>query len=317
MDGFEKIITLGISPCWDCTCEVDGIEWGEHKVICSASDVPAGKAFNINRALRQLGEKSIAGGLWGADDYARMLLAVEGLKDFVMINFTQASGATRRNTTVVDTANKRQIHLRQKSMLATKTSLGRLAGDIEKIADGKSVCVFAGALPGGDLACEVMKVIGTAKNTGAQIVVDSSGEALKQIVDAGGLSIIKPNLDELAELIGEEINDCLDSIIPAAKSLLDKAEIVVVSRGENGAVVVSGEGVLAGEYAGEKFDASNTVACGDFLLAGFLAGMKEKNDLAFALEKGIKAATGRAMGICDTVAWSKAQMDIEIDMKAI
>ena len=29
----NSIITVGICPCWDVTCYIDGIEWQEHKKI--------------------------------------------------------------------------------------------------------------------------------------------------------------------------------------------------------------------------------------------------------------------------------------------
>jgi fructose-1-phosphate kinase PfkB-like protein len=61
----HTIITIGLSPAWDRTIEVAGIEWGEHKIVSSQKIIPAGKALNINRSLAQMGIKSIAAGLWG------------------------------------------------------------------------------------------------------------------------------------------------------------------------------------------------------------------------------------------------------------
>ena len=51
----NQIITVGICPCWDITCYVDGVEWGDHKKITSQTFVPAGKALNISRALAWMG----------------------------------------------------------------------------------------------------------------------------------------------------------------------------------------------------------------------------------------------------------------------
>jgi len=43
-----------------------------------------------------MGEKSIATGLWGRDDYEQMLKAMRTLKKFVQVEMTADEGGTRR-----------------------------------------------------------------------------------------------------------------------------------------------------------------------------------------------------------------------------
>ena len=96
--------------------------------------IPAGKAFNISRALAWLGTKSIAAGLWGQSDYQQMAKTVDELGDFVDIKFTPVKGGTRQNITVVDTQNHREIHLRAPGRLAASQGLNQLKKDLKSIS---------------------------------------------------------------------------------------------------------------------------------------------------------------------------------------
>jgi 1-phosphofructokinase len=292
----DKIITVGLSPCWDRTIEIDGVNWGQHKIISSQRISPAGKALNINIALAWLGEESFAMGLWGSKDYKQMREAMAGLGNLVKINFTKAKGATRENITIIDTANKRQMHLRSRSNLANEESLNCLNKNLQKITR-HSFCIFAGAMPQGKLLNKTISLIETVKKKGAAVVIDTSGPALKKIVAKGGLCIIKPNVAELGELAGRKIKNEKNAIVSAAKKFLNKTEFILVSRGEKGAILIGKEYVLSARYRGKSYDAYNTVGCGDYLMAGFISCFCPcKDNAKRALEIGVLTATAKAFG---------------------
>ena len=131
----SKIITIGLCPCRDTVCQLDGVDWGQHKVISSASSRPAGKALNISRALAWMGTKSIAAGLWGREDYEQMLRAMRPLQGSVKVKMTAVDGSTRRNITVVDTVNNREMHFRAVSRLASRKALRKLKADLQAIVN--------------------------------------------------------------------------------------------------------------------------------------------------------------------------------------
>jgi 1-phosphofructokinase family hexose kinase len=291
-----KIITIGLSPAWDRTIEVAGIDWGEHKIVSSQKIVPAGKALNINRSLAQMEIKSIAAGLWGADDWDKMQKAAADLKKFVQLKFIKAIGETRENITVVDTAKKRNIHLRSKNTLADKKSLSDLNRNLKTIITKDSLCVFAGAMPGGKLFPETRTLLETAKRKQAKIIIDSSGGEFKKIVSNGGLFMIKPNVEELSELAGRKIENEKESLADAAKKFLNKTEFILVSRGDKGAMLIGRDLIISTEYCGKKYDVCNTVGCGDYLLAGFIAGLCKTGDLKIALQTAVQSASTRAFG---------------------
>ena len=311
-----KIVTVGLCPSWDTICLFDGIEWGEHKTVSSASTRPAGKALNISRALAWMGEENIAAGLWGRDDFEQMLKAMRELKKFVKVKMTAVEGGTRRNITVVDTVNDREMHLRNRSELASRKALRKLEADLRAIVHRGSICVFAGVMPEDEFVGDVVRIIKSCRERGAKIVVDTYGDALKRILETGTVWMIKPNVEELRELLGEQVTDSPAGLVRAGRKLLDKAEIVLISRGQKGGVVVTKKGAWQGRCLGRRRVLS-TVGCGDFLLAGFLKGLKDKSGAGSALRTAIKVATARAWGWTEGKSWSQALREIKVAVERV
>ncbi len=315
----RSIVTVGICPCWDIICHVEGLTWGDHKIIGSQQSIPAGKAMNISRALWWLGVSSVAGGLWGARDYEQMLDEMSQLRELVDIRFTKAPGRTRQNITVVDTLNKREMHLRAQSCLGSVESLRKLSADLISLVRSEASCVFAGSMPDDNLLDEVISIITKARSKNGRIVIDTSGKALKRIVDSGDIWIVKPNVEELRFLVGADIGDNTQDIIAAARGICDRARIVLVSRGQKGAIAVTANTSVKGVVRGDK-PATSTVGCGDYLLAGFLGGDEDLDDggeLGSALTRAIKTASARAWGLCDKMSWAEVEKEIEVEITEV
>ena len=291
----NSIATIGLSPAWDITCRGRNIDWGLHQVIDEQTVLPAGKALNVSKALAWMDQRSIAAGLWGSDDHEQMLTAVRSLWPSIRVKFTAVAAPTRQNITIVDSANNKEMHLRNKSRLASARTLKKLQADMKAIVNKGSICVFAGTMPDGGLLADVIRLVEFCKSREARIVLDTSGRPLKEIVDTGSVWLIKPNVIELSELLGEQVKDGPVSLAKAGRKLLDKVEIVLISRGAKGSVVVTKDRAWQGQCTGRE-KVLSTVGCGDFLLAGFLKGMKDGTDIDEALKIAIKVATARAWG---------------------
>jgi 1-phosphofructokinase family hexose kinase len=289
------IITVGLSPAWDITCRGRNLDWGLHEYIDEQTIRPAGKALNVSKALAWMRQRSIAAGLWGRTDYQQMLTAVRALWPLITVRVTPVAGGTRQNVTVVDAAGSREMHLRNKSQLASTKALKELKADLEAIVRRDSVCVFAGTMPEAGLLVDVIRIIRACASRGARIVLDTSGKPLRKIIDTGAVWLIKPNVEELCELSGQKIKDGPASLAAAGRRLLDRVEIVLISRGRKGSLVVTKQGVWQGRCLASGRVLS-TVGCGDYLLAGFLKDFLAKSDPCSALKSAIKVATAKAWG---------------------
>ncbi len=303
------IKTIGLSPCWDTVCRLRGIDWGDHKLVDSTTVRPAGKAMNISWALAWIGRRHTAAGLWGGEDIHQAERALRPLRQWVRPALTEAAGATRRNVTVVDTLNRREMHLRNLSTLATAKSLRRLGMHLRTMVRRADACVFAGMMPDESLAADVDRVIQTCRAKGAAVAVDTSGPALQRIVDGGGLWLIKPNVAELCELVGQDLTDRTGPLAKAAAGLLEKVQSVLVTRGAGGAVLVMREGAWQGRVVGRR-KAAYTVGCGDYFLAGFLDAAASGKTPAEALAPALTAGTARAWGLAETMTWQQACQNI-------
>jgi 1-phosphofructokinase len=310
-----RIVTVGLAPAWDVRCRGKNLEWGRHVSIDDQEVWPAGKALNISYALAWMGLESVATGLWGREDYDEMQRAVGRSGGLIEVQMTAADGRTRQNITVVDTLKHREMHLRRRSDLASERSLHRLNIDLGRLVREGDTCVFAGAMPAGDLLEQTVDAVWTCHYR-ARVAVDTHGAALGSIVDAGLAWLIAPNVEELGELLGAPVEDTPARLAKAVRPLLEKVEMVLVSRGEKGAVLITRGHAWTGACR-TKREVLSTVGCGDYLLAGFLARLGEKDDPAGALAQGLKVATARAWGWTESKTWPQVDKEIAVSVKPV
>lgn len=316
MKEMGKIVTVGLAPAWDIVCEVDRIDWGEHNKIRCRIDKPAGKALNVSRALCWMGTDSIAAGLWGSDDYDRMMKIISPLRKLIKINFTKAPGQTRENINVVDIYNGRDMHLRSSSVLATKKTLVQLKNDIEPLVKSGRVLVFSGSMPD-DLFVQIEQIIDICRQKKARLIIDTTGQAMKKIIQKGGLWLRSGNVEELRELVGCKVADNVKELTKAGRSLLASVEMVLISRGEKGAILVTNDSCWKGCFVGDKREVFSTVGCGDYLLAGFLKGLKDSGKIDSALKTAIQASASRAWKLDERQSWKYAQRNVNVIVEKI
>jgi 1-phosphofructokinase family hexose kinase len=277
---------------------------------------PAGKALNVSYALAWMGRPSVAAGLWGRDDHAWLRRSVRAWGGLIQTKMTTVSGRTRQNVTVVDTLSRREMHLRVRSELASRPSLRRLAADLTQLVRAGDTCVFAGAMPGGQLLAAVVDVVQRCHDLGARIVLDTHGSALKALAEAGLPGYIAPNVAELGELLGRDVPDAPAKLAVGARGLMDGTGTVLISRGARGAVLVTERGAWKGRLRTQG-EVVSTVGCGDYLLAGFLAGLAGSEGPAVSLALALKVAAARAWAWTESRTWSQAERDIAVDVQPV
>lgn len=308
----RSIITVAINPCWDTLCRGRNLDWGRHEVIDERTTRPGGKPLNVSQALAWMGTESTAAGLWGSDDLDRAREHLAQLSEYLQIAFTAAPGSTRENVTVVDTTGDREMHLRSPSHLASQASLRQLRTDLAKIVTQNSICVFGGSMPEGELLTAALDVIAACRDQGARLVVDTSGEPLARIVAAGGVWLMKPNVDELRELLSQDITDSADALTGAAEALRANVDNVLISRGAKGAILTNHDKTWTSACTLSPGKLHTTVGCGDYLLAGVLNGLSRDLTMSQTLQMGVKAATARAWGLAHEDSWESVERTITV-----
>jgi 1-phosphofructokinase len=283
------IITLTLNPSLDRTVELDQLVRGQ-VLRASASHVdPGGKGVNVTRALLANGMPSRAVLPCGGDEGQHLvrLLVAEGV-DPVCV---WIDGHTRSNLTLaepdgtVTKINEPGPELSSTDIAALLTEV-RLAASTPQPADWVVVC---GSLPPGLPTDTLSELAAQVTTAGIRLAVDTSGPALRAAALAGA-ALVKPNRDELAEVVGRPLTT-LGEVVDAARELRSLgAGAVLASLGADGAVLVDETGVVIGSAPVDR--PRSAVGAGDALLAGFLAaGAKGSDALAEALAWGAAAVS--------------------------
>ncbi|MBT8226945.1 MAG: 1-phosphofructokinase family hexose kinase [Dactylosporangium sp.] len=279
------IVTVTLNPSLDRALEIDRLSRGE--VLRAAAPVrldPGGKGINVTRALLANGVPSTAvapcGGVEGTQ-LVRLLRAER--VDLVAVPII---GRTRSNITLAE-PDGTITKLNEPGPTLTP---GEFAAVTEKVLDaaGSTRWVVAcGSTPPDLPVAMFARLCQRAVDAGLPLAVDTSGPALRVAAEAGA-TLVKPNREELAEVVGAPLLT-LDDVVDAAQQLRAwGAGTVLVSLGADGAALVNASGVFTGDAP--VADPRSPVGAGDALLAGFLAaGAEGTTALAEALAWGAAA----------------------------
>ena len=124
------------------------------------------------------------------------------------------------------------------------------------------------------------------QTAGGHVLLDSSGEALR-LACAAGPSLVKPNLEEAQEILGDSslsASECIQEITKLGP------EQVIISLGKDGVAYSSNRG--AQTISSPKIKEMNPTGAGDSLVAGLVFSLNRGDTLADAVKFG--AACGAA-----------------------
>lgn len=267
------IVTVTPNPSLDRTMAVDTLVRGAVLRAASAVVEPSGKGVNVSRALAVNGHRTLAvfpaGGAEGAQLLS--LLAVEQLPHRAV----SVVDSVRVNVSVLE-PDGTVTKINEPGLTLSTVECEALVATALDAAAEADVLVASGSLPPGappDLYADLVR------KSAVPVVVDTSGAALKAVVPARP-ALVKPNLDELSELVGRWLPTIGDVVVAADEIRYAGVEAVLVSIGRDGALLVDDRGAVHGEVIVER--PRNTVGAGDALLAGFLTGGGLGEALAYA-----------------------------------
>ncbi|MCY7351937.1 MAG: 1-phosphofructokinase family hexose kinase [Cytophagaceae bacterium] len=285
-----RIITLTLNPAIDKSTTVPGL-LAEHKMRCTPPKFePGGGGINVTRALRKLGGEStafyLAGGYSG--QFFTELLQREGVNAQPL----PIAQPTRENLIVVDTATNQQYRFGMDGPQVSEPEWQH-ALDVLSQQTAVDFLVGSGSLPPGVPTDFYGKLANVAQIIGAKLILDTSGEALRQAVGKG-VYLLKPNLRELSALAGVEELE-LDEIDDAALEIIRRgdSQIIVVSLGAQGALLVSEDVVEHVKALTVK--KRSTVGAGDSMVAGMTLALSWGWPLPDVVRYGVACGTAATM----------------------
>jgi tagatose 6-phosphate kinase len=169
-----------------------------------------------------------------------------------------------------------------------------LLAKFEALIDGAAVAAVSGSLParcGSDL---YKRMLAIGEKAGKKVILDTSGEALRELIHAHPF-MIKPNIDEIGQLVGRKVDpEDFEAICAAAKELCGMGiSVVVVSLGASGSVMCCEDGIYRAHVP--DVEAVNTVGCGDSMIGGFAVGIARGYSLPECLKFASAVSSAAAM----------------------
>ncbi|MFB9377966.1 1-phosphofructokinase [Kineococcus gynurae] len=278
----RTVLTVTPNPSIDHTVELTVLTRGEVLRSTGSSVEAGGKGVNVARVLARHGHRTVAvlpsGGVDG--DRLQAMLAPQQVHAVT----THIAGSIRTNTTVVEAdGTTTKINEAGPELAASEVEALLLAVRGRLTVD-PAWLVASGSLPPGAPVDLHARIVALGRAAGVATAVDTSGAALAAVVDAGP-DLLKPNLEELAELVARELLTVGD-VLAAARELLDRGVgEVLVSLGGSGALLVTARG--SWWAGGEPLVPRSTVGAGDCTLAGYLHAAGDPADrLATAVAWG-------------------------------
>ena len=287
----KTIVTITLNPAIDKSSRVAHVV-AERKLYCKTPRFePGGGGVNVARAVKKLGGESLllytAGGLTGRR--LQELLNEEGLthRPFPI------EDVNRENLVVLEESTGQQYRFGMPGPKLRKEEWESFIQELAVMEPSPDYVVASGSLPPGAPPDFYAKVARIGKKRGAKVIIDVSGEPLHAALQEG-VFLLKPNVREFRELVGEEVKE-ESQIKAAARKIIEsgRCEVLVISLGAAGALVVSEK--FAEHILSPTVPIISKVGAGDSMVGGIVLSLARGNPLRESVLFGVAAGSAAVM----------------------
>ncbi|MGJ7035364.1 1-phosphofructokinase [Anoxybacillus eryuanensis] len=279
------IYTCTLNPSVDYVVEAQQIELGKLNRATKTAYFPGGKGINVSRVLKRLHVHNVALGFIGG--FTGQFIADELKREHILTDFIAVPGQTRLN---IKLKGEKETEINGEGPVISDEHKEAMINKIKQLKKG-DILVLAGSLPPSVDDTFYVTMIEEAKKRRVPVVVDTSGNALKQAI-AYEPFLLKPNQTELGELFGTHIHS-RHQIIEYGKKLIDNGvQHVIVSLAGDGAILFHKDVILIAQAP--KGIVKNSVGAGDSMVAGFLAAYVNEASLEEAFRYSVAAGSATA-----------------------
>jgi 1-phosphofructokinase len=288
------IVTLTPNPSIDRTITLsETLVRGEVIRSTTSHDDPGGKGVNVAQVVRNAGQLAVAVLPGDHDDPL-----LERLRELRLTYRAVPTGDPCRVNLTLAEPDGVTTKINAPGPALDQAHLDQLVREVAREGVGARWAVLSGSLPPGVDPGWYADVVSALADEGLSIALDTSGEPLRLAVRRvpAKIDLLKPNVDELADLVGADPTslDDVGAIAQAGRPLLDAGVgAVLLTRGSRGAVLLTPDGTWTVDAP--PVQARSTVGAGDSALAGYLLGALDGLDpakrLTLAVAYGSAAAS--------------------------
>ncbi len=307
----NKIITVTLNPCIDKTLELQGfVAGGLNRVQAVRSDA-GGKGVNVAKALANFGADVLAVGLAGEDGYEKFTAALDAKG--IPHQFVKVPGAIRTNYKLRNNITGGITEVNEPGPLVTEEVLNRFLTELRELMPETAVLVLSGSMPPGTPADFYGKLIALAGKYGTTVIADADGAPLRAAIKEQPFAI-KPNMFELEQLCGRDLNSEAEALFCAHELLEDGIGLVIVSMGARGALYVTAE--VAFRATPPEIKCESATAAGDSMVAAAAYALQKClpiEELAkFCTAAGTATATCPGSEVCTMEMAEEMKEQIEV-----
>lgn len=283
------ITTVVLNPAVDKIYFVDNFQPGGMYRVKETIRSAGGKGINVSRVITALGGNVLSIGFKAGHTGEWLAQQLKNLG--AVTEFIEVEGESRTNNNIIDKTRGTETEVLETGPLITEEALQKLISVYDEALKKTKVVVCSGGLPAG-VGNDIYKtLIVKAKKYDIRVILDSSGEVLKQGIEAKPY-MIKPNLRELGSLVNRELKE-VEEVLEACRCIQrEGVEIVLASLGEKGAILVSKDRSFRAYVP--NIEVVNTIGCGDSMVAGFAAALSKGFELEEALRLGSACGVNNA-----------------------
>ncbi|MCK4045283.1 tagatose-6-phosphate kinase [Streptococcus suis] len=263
------ILTITLNPSVDIAYQLDTFHLDTVNRVEKVQKTAGGKGLNVTRVLKQIGEDVVATGFIGGEigSYVKKQLTRNDIKN----SFVEIGNETRNCIAVLHDGKQTEI-LEQGPTIQEHEALNFIE-HLEITLNNVDVVVISGSLPKGLASNYYVEIVELCNKFGVAVVLDCSGEALKNVLESQQKpTVIKPNTEELSQLIGKEVTDDIQELKSVLSGqLFQGIDWIVVSLGAQGAFAKHNDKFYRVRIP--KIKVVNPVGSGDSTVAGIAAGL--------------------------------------------
>ncbi len=283
------ITTVTMNPCMDKTVTVDTFQYGGLNRVQNGREDIGGKGINVASVVTNLGGMALCTGInyENGGDFIQGKLSDRHIRhDFVMV-----PGELRTNLKLFDRSKGVITEVNESGSPVEAGSIVALKEKVRRYSRESSMMVFSGSVPQG-VGSGVYRELMEECARGCRPVLDAEGPLLSEGLKAQPY-LIKPNRFELEMILGEE-RSTKEGIVEGARELLRSGvQILCVSLGEDGAVIV--DPCRAYFAPALPVKVQSTVGAGDSMVAALCLAAEEGRPPAEMLRMATAAAAASVM----------------------
>ncbi len=280
-----SIITVTLNPALDHTLSLEEFQPGQLNRVAEARLDPGGKGINVTSVVHALGEPVLAAGFLGQENAEPFLKLFQ--ERAIEHSFIALPGENRTNIKLVEQATQRVSELNCPGISPTQQHLSLLLDRLKELAAPHVWLVLSGSLPASLPSDSYAKLIEALKPSGCRILLDSSGESLKQGLKSAPYAA-KPNLPELCQLTGRSAADKHSWLAAIDQLLASGLTLAGLSLGAQGAILATQEEAWFAPAL--RIPVASTVGAGDAFVAGLTVAQSRGQSLGDSLALATAAA---------------------------